>query len=89
MSALEPKLTVYDRRVLLAVPEGGDVEKRLREGGPSRTAWQIAEALETFDVDDVASMLRSLEHFRYVASTFSRGRGRTVWWRTQRGDEVL
>jgi hypothetical protein len=88
-TSLEPSLTVYDRRVLVAVPEGGDLEKRLREGGPARTLWQIAEALNTVEVAGLAQVLRGLERFGYVASSSRHRGGRTVWWRTQRGDEAL
>jgi hypothetical protein len=82
VSALEPSLTAYDRRVLLAVPEGGDVERRLREDGPSRTVWQVAEALNTVEVAGLAQVLRGLERFGYVTSSKRHRGGRTVWWRT-------
>jgi hypothetical protein len=89
VSALEPSLTVYDRRVLMAVPEGGDPEKRLRKGGPARTVWEIGEALGTLFVSDVWATLSGLEHLGYIASAKSRERGHMVWWRTQRGDDAL
>lgn len=87
-SGLEPSLTVYDRRVLMAVP-GGDTDTWLRDGTIGRTTWQIAEALDTLDVADLSRTLHGLEHLGYVTRKKSRKRGREVWWRTQRGDAAL
>jgi hypothetical protein len=85
---LGPSLTVYDRRVLMAVPPSTEA---IEHGGTNvgRTVWQIAEALETVEVAGLAQILRGLERFGYVASRKGRKRGRVVWWRTARGDEAL
>jgi hypothetical protein len=83
---LEPSLTVYDREVLAQVPRGGDWEARLREGGPERSLWQVAEALDTIELVGLAQVLLGLERFGYVTSL---RRSRTVWWRTERGDEAV
>jgi hypothetical protein len=81
VSALEPKLTVYDRRVLMAVLDG--------DGIRPRTIWEIAEALNTVELTGLGHVLRGLEHFGYVVCVRNAKRARMVWRRTQRGDGVL
>lgn len=81
MSALEPSLTVYDRRVLMAVLDG--------DGIRPRTIWEIAEALNTVELTGLGQVLHGLERFGYVVCVRNAKRARMVWQRTQRGDDVL
>jgi hypothetical protein len=88
--ALEPKLTAFDRKVLAAIPEsGGDENKwRCRQPGEYVTVWELGEALESLDLTELLTELNGLMHLGYVLNTFSRSRGRRVYWRTRKGDEA-
>lgn len=84
---LIPPLTASDRRVLACLPRAGFADVRARTD--LMTVWQVAEELDTRDVDDVRLTLRALEHQFYAASARSKSRKRRVWWRTAQGDEAL
>ena len=80
MSALTPTLTAGDRRVLWALPVAS-----FRDAGTRTdllTVWQVAEFLDTRDVNDVLLTLNGLQHVGLAASAMSRSRKRRVWWRT-------
>lgn len=88
VKTLEPGLTKTDKRVLAAIPASYD--------GPSpipvehsATIWQIAEALDTDDLQDVRRTLRGLEHLGYVFNARSASRKRMVWFRLDKGDEAI
>lgn len=84
MCTLEPKLTRHDVAVLRAVPPFYD-------DGPSDvavSAWQIAEALNTTNMDDVLMTLGGFEQLDYVRGVVSRRRKRYVYLRTKKGDEA-
>jgi hypothetical protein len=89
VETLEPGLTKADKRVLAAVSPCGDDEWRFRELGEAVTVWQIAEALNTIDIQDVVLTLRGLAHLGYVCWLPSESRKRDVYWRTLKGDEAV
>lgn len=81
---LEPKLDRESLRVLRAIPaSGGEDMAAYRKSMPS--IWQIAEALDTTDLNDLKLTLNGLAHLGYV----SNARGYRIWWRTQKGDDAL
>lgn len=80
MSALEPKPTKQDLRVLKAVP---------REPGEELTIWQIGEVLETTELDDLERTLNGFQHLGYVGDALDHTRRRIVWWRTAKGDAAV
>lgn len=87
--ALAPRLTTSDRRVLDALPSAdfNDVVGKNRQD--LLTVWQVAEQLDTMNLQDVLFTLRALEHLRLAASLPSRSRKRLVWWRLPAGDKTL
>lgn len=87
MSALEPKLTPHDLKVLRLVPEHGPQYVWPRKD--HITVWQIAEAIDTDDVKEVRRVLGGLEHLGYVWKGESRSKRRQVYWRTRKGDEAV
>jgi hypothetical protein len=87
--ALEPKLTKADRRILAAIPEGGDDEYRFREIDEAVTVWQIAEAIDSIDLVDLRRTLSGLDHLGYIRSSTSKSRKREVHWRTRKGDGAV
>ena len=77
--ALEPKLTAYDLKVLRSIPDGEFV-----------TIWDLGEAHEVvLDLNTLLPELNGLERFGYVGKSFSRRRGRSVYWRTRKGHEAI
>ncbi|MCL2768819.1 MAG: hypothetical protein FWD42_01745, partial [Solirubrobacterales bacterium] len=63
--ALEPTLTVLDRRVLSACPPYF-IDGYLNSGEPGRNIWQLGEALEMINLSDLTSILAGLARFDYV-----------------------
>lgn len=88
-TALEPKLTKHDLRVLTAVSPCGEDEWRRREVDESVTVWQIGEALNVLDLFYLNRTLSGLEHLGYVDCAESSSRRRAVYWRTKKGDEAV
>jgi hypothetical protein len=86
VSALEPQLTRYDLKVLRLVPEHGPEPVFPRT--EHVTVWQLAEALDTDDVQELRRILGSLEQLGYVWKGDSRSKRRPVYWRTPKGDEA-
>jgi hypothetical protein len=87
MSAVRTPLTYYGgkqkmARVSMVLPVYGGISETV-------TLWQIAEALDTVDLDDVCLTLNGLERFGYVWSAPSESRSRRVYWRTPKGDEAV
>jgi hypothetical protein len=89
VSALEPKLTAFDRRVLAVVSPHGEDKRRERKVGEAVSIWEIAEALDTLDLHELQCILNGFCHLGYAQSSMSVSRKRIVWWRTRRGDEAL
>lgn len=85
---LEPRLTKADLRVLAAIPQCGPDEWR-RGLSETVTLWQIAEALDTTELNGVRLTLHGLDHLGFVHSAVSRSRKRLVWWRTPKGDGAV
>lgn len=87
---LEPRLTKMDRRVLSTIPACGRGDEYRKRGiSETVTLWQIAEALDTFELDSVRLTVSGLLHLGYIWSGPSMSRSRTVYWRTPKGDAVL
>jgi hypothetical protein len=81
---LEPLPNAHDKRVLATVPPSEDLRLPWAQRY-TLTAWQIAELLDTFDVEDLQQTLSGLAHLGYV-----NGFGRPQrWQRTTKGDEAL
>lgn len=89
MSALEPKPTKQDLRVLKAVPACGGDRWRRREVHETATVWQIAEALDMTDLQDLQLTLNGFFNFGYIDWAKSKSRNRRVWWRTPKGDAAV
>lgn len=86
-TALEPKLTDWDRRVLAAVapwPGWGNLK-----GSERSSAWQVAEAVREEDVKYVRETLLGLERHWLVVSNSAWQTHKLRWVRSDRGEEQL
>lgn len=71
MTALEPELTAFDKRVLAALPVWGDTWPEMV------TAWVVAERVGDDDVKLIRQVLDGLVRFGYATSE---GLGRWKRW---------
>jgi len=89
--ALEPELDKESLKVLRAVPEYGEGRGnpwRRRDVSEAASLWQIAETVDSTDLNDVRLTLNGLMHLEYVTRAESQSRKRQVWWRLPKGDEA-
>jgi hypothetical protein len=75
--------------MLRVIPACGPDEFRKRGISEAVTLWQVAEALDTVDLDGVRLTLAGLQHLGYVLSAPSKSRKRMVFWRTPKGDGAV
>lgn len=83
---LEPTLTAFDKRVLSHLPKFSGYRSFPEKG---ITVWQLAEALNIYEVSELLAILWGFQHLGYIEGTVPRLGKRTRWWRTPKGDEAV